>query len=87
MSKIDNLHRISRLLAAVCVALTISAPFAVAYVETGKSGPQTEQTGHQVDRANKSDRFHVAPQQKPVERDGSKKIEAPRTAAPPRMLA
>ena len=87
MSMMFEMHRVPRLLAAVCVALTISVPFAAAYVATGKSATQTEQTSGQIDRSNKGDRLQVSPQQKPVERDGAKQIKSPTPIAGPRMLA
>ena len=87
MSMIFKMHRLPRLLAAVCVALTISVPFAAAYVSAGKSTAPTEQTSGQIDRSNKGDRLQVSPQQKPVERDGAKQIEPPTPVAGPRMLA
>jgi hypothetical protein len=89
MRTIDNFkfHRVSRLLAVVCVALTISAPFAAAYVATARSGAETEQTGSQVDRSKKGDFLRISPRQKPVEGDGAKQIEAPTPPAAPRLLA
>jgi hypothetical protein len=84
---IYKMHRLPRLLAAVCVALTISAPFAAAYVATGKFANSIEQTGRQIDRSNKSDRLQLSPQQKPVERDGTKQIEPPKRLATPHMVA
>ena len=87
MATIFKIRRVPRLVAAVCVALAISVPFAAAYVATGKSPAQTEQTSSQIDRSNKGDRLQVSPQQKPVERDGAKQIEAPTPVAGPRMLA
>ena len=85
---IDNFkfHRGSRLLAAVCVALTISAPLATAYVSEGNSAAQTETSGSQVDRSKKGDPLRISPRQKP-EGDGAKQIEAPKPPAAPRMLA
>jgi hypothetical protein len=80
-------HQVPGLVAAVCVALTISGSFAAAYVATGNSATQTEQTGSQIDRSNKGDRLHLLPQQKPVERDGAKQIKAPTSVAGRRMLA
>jgi hypothetical protein len=87
MSMIFKINRVPRLLAAVCVALTISAPLAAAYVATGNPGAQIEQTSSQIDRSNKSDRLQVTPQQKPIARDGAKQIKAPTPVAGPRMLA
>jgi hypothetical protein len=91
MCTIDNfkIHRVSRLLVAVCISLTISASFAAAYVATAKSetGAQTEQTSLQVDRTKKGDPLRVPPQHKPVEREGAKQIEAPTYFAAPRMIA
>jgi hypothetical protein len=89
MRRIDNFkfHRVSRLLAVVCVALTISAPLATAYVSGGNSAAQTEQTGSQVDRSKKGDPLRISPRQKPVEGDRAKQIEAPKPPAAPRMLA
>ena len=89
MRRIDNFkfHRVSRLLAVVCVALTISAPLATAYVSGGNSAAQTEQAGSQVDRSKKGDPLRISPRQKPVEGDGAKQIEAPKPPAAPRMLA
>ena len=87
MAVIFKMQRVPRLLAAVCVALTISAPFAAAYVATGKSAASTEQTSSQINRSSKGDRLQVSPQQKPVERDRAKHIEAPTPVAGPRMLA
>jgi hypothetical protein len=89
MRTIDNFkfHRVSRLLVVVCVALTISAPLATAYVSGGNSAAQTEQTGSQVDRSKKGDPLRISPRQKPVEGDGAKQIEAPKPPAAPRMLA
>ena len=78
-------HQVPGLVAAVCVALIISASFAAAYVATGNSATQIEQTSSQINRSNKGDRLHVSPQQKPVERDGAKQIATP--VAGPRMLA
>ena len=87
MSMIFKMHRVPRLLAAVCVALTISAPFAAAYVATGKSAASIEQTRSQIDRSNKGNRLRVSPQQKPVERDGTKQIEPPKRLAAPHRVA
>jgi hypothetical protein len=87
MATIFKVHRVPRLLAAVCVALTISAPFAAAYVATGKSTAPTEQTSGQIDRLNKGDRLHLSPQQKPIERDGTKQIQPPKRLARPHMVA
>ena len=78
-------HQVPGLVAAVCVALTISASFATAYVATGKSATQIEQTSSQIERSNKGDRLRVP--SKPLERDGAKQIKAPRSVAGPRMLA
>jgi hypothetical protein len=78
-----KLHRISRLIAVGCVAFTVSAPVAVAYVATGNSAQQIEQTSSQIDRSKKSEPLRVSPQQKPVEREGVREIEL-RT---PRMIA
>ena len=88
MGTIDNFkfHRVSRLLAVVCVALTISAPLATAYVSGGNSAAQTEQTGSQVDRSKKNDPLRISPRQKPVDGGGAKQIEAPKPPGP-RMLA
>ena len=61
MRTIDNFHRVSRLLAVVCVALTISAPLATAYVIGGNSAALTEQTGSQVDRSKKGDPLRISP--------------------------
>jgi hypothetical protein len=85
MCLIDNfkLHRASRSVAGVCVALTVSAPFAVAYVATGNSAPQIEQTSSQIDRSKKSESLRVSPQQKPVEREGV----TPIGISAPRMVA
>jgi hypothetical protein len=80
-------HQVPGLVAAVCVALTISASFAAAYVATGKSGTQIEQTSSQIERSNKGDRLLVPSQRKPLERDGAKQIKAPKSVAGPRMLA
>ena len=87
MATIFKVHRVPRLLAAVCVALAISVPFAAAYVATGKSAAQTEQTSSQIDRSNKGDRLHLSPQQKPIELDGAKQIEPPKRIAGPHMVA
>ncbi len=87
MSIIVKMHQFPRLLAAVCVALAVSAPFAAANVATGKSAAPTKQTSGQIDRSNKGDRLHISPQQKPVERSGAKQIEAPTPVARVRMLA
>jgi hypothetical protein len=87
MSAIFKIHRVSRLVVAGCLALTLSAPLAMAYVAMGKSGTQTEQTSSQIDRSNKGDRLHASPQQKPIERDRAKQIEAPQPSAAPRMVA
>ena len=86
---IDNFkfHRVSRLLAAVCVALTISAPLATAYVTGRNPAAETGQTGSQVDRSKRGDPLRISPRQKPVEGDGAKQIEAPKPPAAPRMLA
>ena len=77
MCAIDNfkLRRISRLVVGVCLAFTVSAPFAVAYVAAGNSTPQIEQTRSQIDRSKKSAPLRVSPQQKPVEREGARQIE------------
>ena len=85
MCAIDNfkLRRISRLVAEICVAFTVSAPFALAYVATGNSAPQIEQTSSQIDRSKKSAPLRVSPQQKPVEREGARQIEI----LAPRMIA
>jgi hypothetical protein len=85
MCAIDNfkLRWISRSIAGVCVAFTVSAPFAVAYVAPGNSAPQTEQTSSQIDRSKKSAPLCVSPQQKPVEREGTRRIEI----RAPRMIA
>jgi hypothetical protein len=87
MFSVFKMHRVPRLVAAVCVALTISAPLAAAYVSTGKSAAATEQTSGQVDRLNKGDRMHLSPQQKPAWRDRAKQIEAPTPVRAPRILA
>jgi hypothetical protein len=89
MRRIDNFkfHRVSRLLAVVCVALTISAPLATAYVSGGNSAAQTEQTGSQVDRSKKGDSLPISPRQKPVEGDGAKQIVPPKPLAAPHLLA
>ena len=87
MATIFKVHRVPRLLATVCVALTISAPFAAAYVATGTSANQTEQTSGQINRSNKGDRLHLSPQQKPIERDGTKQIQPPKRLARPHMVA
>jgi hypothetical protein len=87
MSAIFKVHRVSQLLATVCVALTISAPFAAAYVSGGKSTAQTEQASGQIDRSKKDDRLHLSPQQKPIERDGAKQIEPLKRIAGPHMVA
>jgi hypothetical protein len=80
-------RQVPGLVAAVCVALTISASFAAAYVATGKSATQIEQTGSQIDRSNKGDRLRLPSQHKPLERDGAKQIKAPTSVAGSRMLA
>jgi hypothetical protein len=59
-------RRVPRLLAAVWIALTISVPFAAAYIATGTSAAQIEQTSSQIDRSNKGDRLHVSPQAKQI---------------------
>ena len=82
-----NIRRIAHVLAAVCVALTISASLAAAYVAGETAAVQTERTSDQVDRTNKTDSLRVAPPRKPVERDGAKEIEAPKAFGAPRMLA
>jgi hypothetical protein len=87
MATIFKVHRVPRLLAVVCVALTISAPFAAAYVATGNPATQTEQTSGQIDRSNKGDRLHLSPRQKPIDRDGAKQIEPPKRIAGPQMMA
>jgi hypothetical protein len=87
MSIIFKMHRLPRLLAAVCVALTISAPFAAACIATGKSSNSIGQTCSQIDRSNKGDRLHLSPQQKPIERDGAKQTEPPKRLAGPHMVA
>jgi hypothetical protein len=87
MATIFKVHRVPRLLAAVCVALLISAPFAAAYVSGGKSTAPTEQTSGQIDRSKKGDRLHLSPQQKPIERDGEKQIEPLKRIAGPHMVA
>jgi hypothetical protein len=85
MCAIDNfkLRRISRSIAGVCVAFTVSAPFAVAYVATGNSAPQIQQTSSQIDQSKKSAPLRVSPQQKPVEREEIRRIEI----LAPRMIA
>jgi hypothetical protein len=70
-----KLHRVSRLVVGVCVALMVSAPFAVPYVATGNSAPQSEWTSNQINRSKKSDPLQVSPQQKPIEREGVRQIE------------
>ena len=87
MSIMFKMQRVPRLLAAVCVTLTISVPFAAAYVATGKSATQTEQTSGQIDRSNKGDRLQVSPHQKPVQQGGAKQIKSPAPMVVPRMLA
>jgi hypothetical protein len=87
MATIFKIRRVPRLVAAVCVALTISAPFAAAYVSAGKSTAPTEQTSGQIDRSNRGDRLHLSPQQKPIELDGAKQIEPPKRIAGPHMVA
>jgi hypothetical protein len=86
MLTIIKIHRVPLLVAAVCVALAISAPFAAAYVATDQSAARIE-TNSQIDRSNKTDRLHVSPQQKPVERAGVKRIEPPKRLAAPHMVA
>jgi len=83
----SNIRRTAHVLAAVCVALTISAPLAGAYVAGEPTAGQTEQTRDQVNRMNKTDALRPTPARKPVERDGAKQIEAPKSSAAPRMLA
>jgi hypothetical protein len=89
MRTIDNFqfHRVSRLLAVVCMALTISASLATAYVIGENSTAQTEQTGNQVDRSKKGDPLRISPRKKPVEGDGAKQIDAPAPRAAPHLLA
>ena len=87
MSMIFKMHRVPRMVASVCVALTISVPFAAAYVATGQSAAPIEQNSSQIDRSNKGDRLHVSPQQKPAERDGAKQIAPPKRPAAPHMVA
>ncbi len=82
-----DIRRIAHVLAAVCVALTISASLAAAYVAGETVAVQTEQTRDQIDRTKKGDSLRVAPSRKPVERDGAKQIDAPKSFAAPRMLA
>ncbi len=82
-----NIRRIAHVLAAVCVALTVSASLAAAYVAGETAAVQTEQTRDQVDRTKKTDSLRIAPPRNPVERDGARQIEAPRSFAAPRMLA
>jgi len=83
MTTIDKFHRISRLLPIVCVALTVTAPFAGAYVATGKAGVQAEQTSSQIDRTKKGNRL-VAPQRKPVQ-DRAKQM--PKNLQPARIMS
>jgi hypothetical protein len=87
MNQIDktNIRRIAHVLVAVCVALTISASLAAAYVAGETAAVQTERTSDQVDRTNKADSLRIP--RKPVERDGAKQIEVPRSVAAPSMLA
>jgi hypothetical protein len=89
MNQIDktNIRRIAHVLAAVCVALTISASLAAAYVAGETAAVQTERTSDQVDRTNKTDSLRMAPPRKPVERDGANQLDAPKAFATPRMLA
>jgi hypothetical protein len=82
-----NIRRIAHVLAAVCVALTISASLAAAYVAGETAAVQTERTSDQVDRTKKTDSLRVAPPRTPAERDGAKQIDAPKASAAPRMLA
>jgi hypothetical protein len=86
MFKIDELHSISKLAAAACVALMFSAPFATAYVATGRSEVQADKTSSQIDRSKKGDPLRIAPHQKPVE-GGAKQMEVPKPVATPHMLA
>jgi hypothetical protein len=87
MNQIDktNIRRIAHVLAAVCVALTISASLAGAYVAGETAVAPIERTSDQVDRTNKADSLRTP--RKPVERDGAKQIEAPKAFAAPRLLA
>jgi hypothetical protein len=89
MNQIDktNIRRIAHVLVAVCVALTISASLAAAYVAGETAAVQTERTSDQVDRTNKADSLRLTPSRKPVERDGAKHIEVPRSFAAPSVLA
>jgi hypothetical protein len=80
-------HQVPGLVAAACVALTISASFAAAYVATGNAATQIEQGSSQINRSNKGDRLHVSPQQKPIERNGAKQVEPPKRLAAPHMVA
>jgi hypothetical protein len=86
MFKIDKLHRVSKLAAAACVALVVSAPLATAYVATGRSEVQVEKTSSQIDRSKKGSPLRIAPHQKPVE-GGAKQMEVPKRVANPHMLA
>jgi hypothetical protein len=72
-------------LVAVCVSLTISGSLAAAYVAGETAAAPIERTSDQVDRTNKADSLRIP--RKPVERDGAKQIEAPRSVAAPSMLA
>jgi hypothetical protein len=85
--KTFNVRRIAHVLAAVCVALTISASLAAAYVAGETAAVEIERTSDQIDRTKKTDSLRLAPPRKPVERDGAKQMEAPRSFAAPRMLA
>jgi hypothetical protein len=89
MNQIDktSIRRIAHVLAAVSVALTISASLAAAYVAGETAAVQIERTSDQVDRTNKTDSLRLAPPRKPVERDGAKQIEVPRSLAALSMLA
>jgi hypothetical protein len=89
MNQVDktNIRRITHVLAAVCVTLTISASLAATYVAGETAAVQTERTSDQVDRTKKTDSLRVAPPRTPAERDGAKQIDAPKASAAPRMLA
>jgi hypothetical protein len=87
MARIIKFHRVPRLLAAVCLALTIGAPFAAAYVATSDPAALAETTSSQIDRSSKGDRLQVSPRQRFIESDGAQQIKAPTRVAGPRMLA
>jgi hypothetical protein len=87
MITIFKILRDPRLLAVACLAVTISAPFATAYVATANPAGQAESTSTQINRSIKGDRLQVSPRQRSIDGGGASQTKAPALVAGPRRLA